>query len=333
VGRILSSRKDARHFPQRNTEVLQAYAVAYGAKSNRTGEKESAVTNQTYRVFTIENGTVSEGAKIENLHLKGAGMSIPAVLVGEEGRGRHQEAMPIDGPPMVACPDRGKDFYESADKCKKCGVQLGTPTPTKGGWSGETRNHPDQGLVLGTLKFAEIGATKAGKPKFFAKNAPTTDEKVIVVFRTQIGFRGGNSHTGDKFYVPCPKRGQHVTAQYICDDCSERIIPKPEDGGTVEENNAHNERFYAGAIHPDAGDVAKFKEFPGEKIVAGRIAQGDAGSMGSGDQIIALIPAGMVFRTGYSGRMYGKPAAHFYLWNGEKLIAATWDERAAADLF
>ena len=219
-----------------------------------------------YRVFTIENGTVSEGAKIENLHLKGANIDIAAVLVGEEGRGRHQEAMPIDRPPMVACPDRGKDVYESGDKCKKCAATLGAPEPSKGGWSGETRKHPEQGLVLGTLKFAEIGATKAAKPKFFAKDAPTTDEKVIVVFRTQIGFRGGNSHTGDKFYVPCPKRGQHVSAQYICDDCGERILPKPEDGGTVEESNARTERFYAGAIHPDAGTWRSSTSSPEKKL-------------------------------------------------------------------
>jgi hypothetical protein len=55
--------------------------------------------------------------------------------------------------------------------------------------------------------------------------------------------------------------------------------------------------------------------------------------MGSGEQIVALMSKNVVFRTGYSGRLYGAPSAHYYMWDGEKLLVATWDERVAADLF
>ena len=39
------------------------------------------------KIFTIENGKVTEGAKVDSFTLKGAGVSIPANIIGEEGRG------------------------------------------------------------------------------------------------------------------------------------------------------------------------------------------------------------------------------------------------------
>jgi hypothetical protein len=264
--------------------------------------------NQSYKIFTVESGSVSEGAKIANLHLKGANIDIAAILVGEEGRGRRQEAMPVDRPPMVPCPERNKDTYESGEKCSKCGAQLGAPT--KGQWS-ETRKHPDSGLVVGNLMFADIGQTKAGKPKFFSKDSATTDEKIVVVFRTKMGFRGGNNHTGDRAGWKCSKYGCDATGE-------EPIAPEicPKCGSTGYDGPKH---FFA--------------EFPGQKLVCGVIAEGDAGRMGSGEQLIAVMPKGVVFRTTYSGRLYGSPAAHYYMWNGEKLIAVTWEERSASDVF
>jgi hypothetical protein len=262
----------------------------------------------SYKVFTVESGSVSEGAKIENLHLKGANIDIPAILVGEEGRGRHQEAMPVDRPPMVPCPERNKDTYESGEKCSKCGVQLGAPV--KGQWS-ETRKHPDSGQVVGSLMFAEIGQTKAGKPKFFTKNEATADDKVIVVFRTKIGFRGGNDHTGDR-------------DGWKCTACNE--VGTGETPETCPKCSAKSDSW-------SSGPSLQFATFPGEKLASGTIAEGTAGRMGSGEQMIAVMPKGVVFRTSYSGRLYGNPSAHYYVWNGEKLISATWEERAAADLF
>jgi phosphoribosyl-ATP pyrophosphohydrolase len=54
--------------------------------------------------------------------------------------------------------------------------------------------------------------------------------------------------------------------------------------------------------------------------------------MGSGEQIIAIVPKNVVFRTGYSGRLYGAPAGHYYIFDGKQLLAVTWGERMATDI-
>lgn len=128
--------------------------------------------------------------------------------------------------------------------------------------------------------FAEIGETRFGKKKLLARPNADTDEKIICVFLTKIGFRGSNNHTGDR-------------------------IPNWKE---------------------DKGD---FYPFPGEQLTEkpGVISQGAAGRMGSGQQIIALMPKDTVFRTCYGGRLYGAPGAHYYKWTGIELLHAAWDER------
>lgn len=65
----------------------------------------------------------------------------------------------------------------------------------------------------------------------------------------------------------------------------------------------------------------------------GIIAQGEAGRMGSGSQIIAVMPADTVFRTGYSGRLYGDPAEHYYIFRDRQILSATLEEREVTDIF
>lgn len=205
------------------------------------------------KIFTIESGKVTEGVRVDSLTLKGAGVAIPAILVGEEGRGRKLGVLPVQ-----LLPSSYKE------------------------WQEEGRAY---------IHSAKIGTTKAGKPKLFQTEDADTDatEKCICVFRTQIGYRGGNSHTGDR------------------------------DGGT--------KRDYWGAERPT------FHPFPGEILCEGTIAQGAAGRMGSGTQLVAVMPAGVVFRTSYSGRLYGAPSAHYYLFRDGQLLSATWEEREASDIF
>lgn len=271
--------------------------------------------SSSMRVFTVERGTVTNGAQIEPLLLKGAGISIPAVIVGEEGRGRERAVVPVADAKMIPCPMRGQDLpyptFQWGEShrayCNRCGVECDASTPNQlGGWR---IIHPaDAGEVAGEpLLFAEVGRTRAGKPKFFAKEKATTDEHVIVVFRTPIGFRGGNSHTGDRIGWQCSRCGFSGT---------EPVEACPQCRATGWD-----------------GPQLRFESFPGEIIAKGRIAQGAAGRMGGGDQMIAIMPKGVVFRTGYSGRLYGAPSAHYYVWNGEKLLSATWKEREEADLF
>ena len=76
------------------------------------------------------------------------------------------------------------------------------------------------------------------------------------------------------------------------------------------------------------GMIYKYAEFPGE-ILIGRAPspKGTAGRMGSGSQIIAVVPAGVVFRTIYSGRLYGEAAAHYMEFDGKTIISMTCKER------
>jgi len=192
------------------------------------------------RVFTIRSGEVSEGAHVDSFALKGAGVIIPAVLVGEEGRGRRLGILPVQ-----LLPEQYKEWKEN----------------------GYTYIHS-----------ATLGTTKTGRPKLFQIENTDTTDRCICVFRTKIGFRGGNSHTGDRL-----------------------------------------------------GD--EFLPFPGEVLCEGIIAQGTAGRMGSGSQIVAAMPAGVVFRTAYRGRLYGAPDSHYYIFRDGQLLSATWEEREVADIF
>ena len=100
------------------------------------------------KVYTIESG-ISEGAIVEKLALKGAGIEIPAIIVGEDGRGRERGILP---------------------------VQL---------TNGQYKEWQEKGRVR--IEFAEVGTTKAGKPKLFAKDSAGTDEKIIVLIRSLPG--------------------------------------------------------------------------------------------------------------------------------------------------
>ncbi|HHV04387.1 MAG TPA: hypothetical protein GXX64_10875 [Bacteroidales bacterium] len=203
------------------------------------------------KIFTISEGRVSEGATVEVLKLSTAEVEIPAILVGEKGRGRKLGVLPVH-----LLPEKYKEWQ-------------------------------DKGEV--TISAAKVGQTKAGKPKLIETSGITDTEKCICVFRTRIGYRGANEHTGDR------------------------------DGGM--------ERDYWDAEYPT------FHPFPGEILCEGIIAQGDAGMMGSGSQLVAVMPAGTVFRTAYYGRLYGEPSAHYYVYRDGQLLSATWDEREVSDIF
>lgn len=188
------------------------------------------------KIFTIESGKVYEGAEVVTFSLKNAEVTIPAIIVGEEGRGRQLGVLPV------------KLKEENYNKWK----------------DGETV----------TIHHAKTSETKSGRPKLIETVNDDNNDKAIVIFRTKIGFRGSNDHTGD-------------------------------------------------------GD----DPFPGKILVDGVIAQGDAGRMGSGRQLVAIIPQNTVFRTAYSGRLYGAPSEHFYLFDGDKIVSVTKEERELTGIF
>ena len=233
------------------------------------------------KVFTIKNGKVVEGVKVDSFTLKGAEVTIPAMIVGEKGRGRELGVLPVQ-----LLPDSYKEWQE-------------------------------KGCVY--IRFAKVGTTKAGKPKLFQTEDVDTIEKCICVFRTQIGFRGGNSHTGDRkgeYWVP----NWFLGRKYL-----KEKYTKEEAAKIAEELNYSWDTVFSKKLD--------FHPFPGEILCEGIVAQGDAGRMGSGSQLVAVMPADTIFRTGYSGRLYGAPSAHYYLFRDGQILSATWDEREVSDIF
>lgn len=56
-------------------------------------------TYKAYKVFTVSHGHVEEGAFVDAFSIKNAGVTIPAILFGEQGRGRKLGVLPLDGCP------------------------------------------------------------------------------------------------------------------------------------------------------------------------------------------------------------------------------------------
>ncbi len=79
---------------------------------------------------------------------------------------------------------------------------------------------------------------------------------------------------------------------------------------------------YYGAPTPSSHEP-----FTGKLIAQGVIAQGDAGRMGSGGQIAALVPKGEWFGTKIYGRRYGRPHNYQYCFDGKNIVIATPEER------
>lgn len=211
------------------------------------------------------------------------------------------------------------------------GVEIETLTVGEQGRGRSLGVLPVAGIAADAeLRAARIGETKSGKPKLFAANAPTTTEKYIVVLRTDIGFRGHNSHTGDRH----PEGGQWVCKNDHahtgwspeqppqCPLCKEAGLPDydPEVWDWETKRNSPPEWR------------REFLPWPAERtLVEGMIAQGDAGRMGDGQQFIAVIPEKTVFRTGYSGRLYGAPGHHYHWLIDGRCQSLTWDERSMLD--
>lgn len=239
------------------------------------------------KIFTVRSGEVIEGVKVDSFKLSSVDVTIPAIMIGEEGRGRRLGVLPVQLLP---------DSYEE--------------------WKENGYTH---------IYAAKIGATKAGRPKLFQVESADTLEKCVCVLRTMIGYRGSNSHTGDlkaEYWVP-----GRVWRQDITDLIGEEKLRFTKEEAMIIAKKL--DFTWDFVFERDA----VFYPFPGEILSEGIIAQGDAGRMGSGEQLVAVMPANTVFRTGYSGRLYGAPSEHYYIYRDGELLAATLEERELTDIF
>lgn len=246
------------------------------------------------KIFTVISGKVTEGVRVDSFTLEGAGVTIPAIIIGEQGRGRKLGVLPV------------RLLSDDYKKWKENGYMY--------------------------IHSVEVGTTKAGKPKLFQVEDADTTEKCICVFRTGIGYRGGNSHSGDM-------KEEYWVREWFAS--FPESVPRKERYAWEEVERYGFE--YLKARHPGKEDLypvdfafkrkVSYHPFPGEILCEGIIAQGDAGRMGRGDQYVAIIPADVVFRTGYSGRLYGRPAEHYYIYREGQLLAVTQEERELSDIF
>jgi len=237
------------------------------------------------KIFTVLDGAVSAGASVETRKVAGGTAEIDTISVGEEGRGSRLEYLVVDGSAVVGALGYG---------------------PRK-------------------VFAAEIGSTRAGATKLLKSDmmSDAEESECLVVFRTGIGFRGGNSHKGERHDAPCPNRSGDMGLTHACPACGELGPELPP--GVYERTQPWT--------HSKAGVVRSYDPFPGTIIARGVVSQGAAGRMGSGEQLIAILREGDVVRVSRTGRLYGVEGTHYVRFDGRNLIAATWQDRMAADLF
>ena len=268
-----------------------------------------------YRVFTVQHDRIQPHATARPFEIAGGSVKIHAVLVGERGRGRELGVLPV--------------WFEAGKPAEDEAVRFSV---------------------------AAVGKTRAGKPKLLVPRGEVvpTDEAAVVVLLTEPGFRGGCNHTGDRAEVWYELDSFYSYPNYDDKDGSyfrehivrvREVLPDlPEDPDEVIYMLRTRKFSYAEAaslapiiaqakwMEPQENPwpwkrKIRFRPFPGQVLVSGYTAQGDAGRMGGGAQIVALVPRGVVFRAGRSGRLYGAPAAHYYVFDGERVLTATWEER------
>jgi hypothetical protein len=111
------------------------------------------------KVFTLNCGATA-GATVTTFELQNGAVKIPAIIIGESGRGRSQGILPVE-----LLPENYKK-WQAGERVR--------------------------------IEFAEVITTKSGKPKLkeLADHA-TTVTACICVMPTKYGFRGGNAHTGE----------------------------------------------------------------------------------------------------------------------------------------
>lgn len=115
------------------------------------------------KIYTVESGSVLQGATVTTFELTKANVKFPAITVGEHSRGSYLGVLPIN---LIA------SNYET--------------------WK-------EKGSA--NVMFANITETKSGKPKLQETEKDDNPEKIILVLQTKIGFRGGNDHSGDRSEV------------------------------------------------------------------------------------------------------------------------------------
>jgi len=163
----------------------------------------------------------------------------------------------------------------------------------------------ESGCRLGILRFlgepkgdkilhGEI-ETLGGKPFIRQSNSSKTDSEALVILRTPVMKGGKNYHSGDRKSAICIRC--EIEYQFMKDECSE----------------CHRKlKVY-------------YSEFPGTVIASGTVRDGKKPHYG--DQMIVIIPKGIVFRTALDGYTFGREGSHYHYFDGKQIYTHTWEER------
>jgi len=255
-------------------------------------------------IFSVADGCVSEGVTVDSFTIKSAQVTLPAILIGEEGRGREMGVLPV---------------HLSAESYRT--------------WQQDGRVR-----VLS----ASVGQSRSGRPKLF--EGPNPDpSRAIVVAREPIGFRGWNRYSGRGTEYRLRLEGGDLLggkeaatkileeAGYSEDAARLRVTEVDLDtvfrGGPYRLSGDPNARIKAlgGMVFCEAF-VQEPVPFPGQVLVEGRIAQGAAGRMGSGTQKVFVVKDGDEWVVEYGGRRYGAPHKRIYRFENGKVISLTPEE-------
>lgn len=129
------------------------------------------------KVWTVDSNGAREGAEVARHELRGAGVSIDAILIGETGRGRELGVLPVAGfrGPKSPCPERGQRMWTGVSRCHRCGLPA---TSGEGNWhplddprrTSESHSYGLHALERGevedrVLRHARVGETRSGDPE------------------------------------------------------------------------------------------------------------------------------------------------------------------------
>lgn len=236
------------------------------------------------KIFTIVDEKVTIGARVEKVSR--GNFEFPAITVGEEGRGRKLAFIPV----------------------KLTSVQY--------------KSWKDKGYA--EVYNVSLVKNEKGVTMFKELEKQNNDSNCVVVMKNGIGFRGWNEYTGslkDEYYEfdmvtvqwEAERLGVAIKDRYSYDEA--RMISQfLQEKGVVRKGFSDTEGFERKVVyHP----------FPIKVLAKGVIAQGDAGKMGKGSQIIGVVSPTMVFRVCYGGRLYGKPDQYYYVYDGKTVHSMT----------
>jgi hypothetical protein len=238
----------------------------------------SNFTGLSLHVFTIEDGKVEEGTLV---NLWGKSMEDYAIVVGS---GQQRGVVPVQRPPLVPCPERGRKLWAPSNKaaiCKSCGIKFERDT------KGYFEHFDDLGFAPGRIKYAKI----KGENSFtlISKEEATTNMFALIVFRVHIERGGSNGYAGKVNGWKCTScfaLSEDIETPTECPDCNTKGSP-----------------------------ITTFASFPGRVLVEGRTT--DQWGGGGGSQLITVVPKNEEFRIIYFGNK--KKTTEIYRWNGKEV--------------